>query len=430
MKPAARLQAAIQVLTEVITRHRPATAALADWGKAHRFAGSGDRSAIGNLVFDALRRKASAAALMGDETPRAIVLGAVRLVWNQSPDAIAALADGSQHAPAAVTQAERQALAGHVPADAAAHVLGDFPAWLQPSLERSFGDSTVSEMQALAQRAPLDLRVNTLTATREQVLETLAPFSARPTPLSPIGVRIAPPTADGRTPNVEAENAHGRGWYEVQDEGSQLAALLTGARSGLSVADVCAGAGGKSLALAAMMENTGHLSAYDADRTRLRPIFERIRRAGATCIEVLDAGRKEQLVALENNMDVVLVDAPCTGSGTWRRKPDTKWRLKPAQLETRLGQQRAVLDMAAPLARRGGQLVYVTCSVIPEENIDQVTAFLARHSDFALVPTADAWRDAIGGTAPASADGRHETLQLTPARHSTDGFFVAVLRRQ
>ena len=198
----------------------------------------------------------------------------------------------------------------------------------------------------------------------------------------------------------------------------------------MAVADICAGAGGKTLALAAAMGGTGTVHAYDADKQRLRPIFERLTRSGARNVQVLEPGRTAQLEALAAGMDVVLVDAPCSGSGVWRRRPDTKWRLKPAQLLQRQRQQQAVLDLGAPLVRPGGRLVYVTCSVLPEENGDQVAAFLARWPTFSAVPTQTAWSASIGGTAPASADGRADALLLTPATHGTDGFFIAVLERQ
>jgi 16S rRNA (cytosine967-C5)-methyltransferase len=429
MKPAARIQAAIDVLTEVLTRHRTAASALSDWGRAHRFAGSGDRAAIGNLVYDCLRRKASAAHLMEADTPRAVALGTLRLAWGESVEAIAALADGSMHAPTALTGGERAALGRGLPADTPSHVLGDFPAWLAAALDRAFGASLLVEMQALRMRAPLDLRTNTLRATREQVLAVLAPQGAAPTRMSPHGVRIAATGHSGRMPNVEVLDAHARGWYEVQDEGSQIAALLTGAQPGMAVLDLCAGAGGKTLAMAALMENRGSLHVYDSDPARLRPIHDRLKRAGATNITVLDAGQAGHLTSLAGRMDSALVDAPCTGSGVWRRHPETKWRLNAAELDQRRAQQIKVLDAAAPLVRPGGRLVYVTCSVLPEENGDQVAAFLERHADFSVVPTENAWAATIAGTAPASADGRNDTLQLTPHTHGTDGFFVAVLER-
>ena len=432
MKPHARLKAASEVLAEVFPRHRPAALALADWGKSHRFAGSGDRAAIGNLVYDALRHKASAAYLMGAETPRALVLGTLSAAHQLGPAQIAALCDGSTHALEKLTEAELRCLDASRLAAAPPWVQADIPEWLMGPLGAAFGDHLVAEGRALAERAPVDLRANTLKATRDQVLQVFAANGATASSLSPFGVRLPPPAGhDGRTANVEADPAHGRGWFEVQDEGSQIAAALTGARPGQQVLDICAGAGGKTLALAAAMANSGQLFAYDGDKFRLRPIFERLTRAGVDIVEVLQPDNKKQLAALGPRFDIVLVDAPCTGSGVWRRRPDAKWRLKPGQLAERQADQRAVLAMAAPQVAPGGRLVYVTCSLLPEENGGQIAAFLAAHPEFALVEWRQAWADALG-TAPtiASADGRDDSLLLTPARHATDGFFVAVMTRR
>ena len=247
--------------------------------------------------------------------------------------------------------------------------------------------------------------MNSLKTTREKVLHALRRFEPAPTPYSPLGVRIAAGSGPSRSPHVEAEPGHGKGWYEVQDEGSQLATLLAGAHAKEQVLDLCAGAGGKTLALSAAMENTGQLYAYDADRMRLRPIFERLKRAGVRNVQVLQPGDPEALAALEGRIDRVVVDAPCTGSGVWRRRPDAKWRLSRQMLEARLADQRAVLDQAAPLVKPGGRLVYITCSVLPEENRDQVEAFMARFPGFELLPWQGVWEEAGLAPAPASADG-------------------------
>ncbi len=215
----------------------------------------------------------------------------------------------------------------------------------------------------------------------------------------------------------------------MQDEGSQVATLLASAAPRQQVLDLCAGAGGKTLALAAQMENTGQLYAYDSDRMRLRPIFERLKRAGARNVQVLPAGEASALEALAGKMDRVLIDAPCTGSGVWRRRPDAKWRLAPPMLEARLAEQRAVLDEGAPLVKPGGRLVYITCSVLRSENRDQVEAFLARHPEFRLVPWREVWQAALGAPPLPSADGSEGSLLMTPLSHGTDGFFVAVLER-
>ena len=429
MRAGARIAAAAEVLDEILNRHRPASSALVDWGKAHRFAGSGDRAAIGTLVFDALRRRSSIAARMGGNTPRALALGAAPRALGLSPDEVALAVDGSEHSVAPMTEEEKVGLAGDLPAGTPLHVAGDIPEWLMPSFERAFGQHAVEEGAGLAARAPVDLRVNTLKATSEKVVKALDRYHAVPTQRAPSGVRVPAPEGAGKAPHLEAETAHGKGWFEVQDEGSQIAALLAGAGPRMQVLDLCAGAGGKTLALAAGMQNTGQIYAYDSDRKQLRPIFERLKRAGVRNVQVMDAGDEAALTALGPRFDLVLVDAPCTGSGTWRRKPDAKWRVKPTNIPERQAEQARVLDLGASMTRPGGALAYVTCSVLPEENGDQVEAFLGRHGDFAVEPFATAWTERIGGEPPRSADGREDTLQLTPAQHATDGFFVALMRR-
>ena len=424
MRPPGRLSAAIEILDDILTRHRPTSAALADWGKAHRFAGAGDRSAIGNLVYDALRRRASCAFLMGSEEPRALALGALRLTWEMDAAAIGALC-GVEHGPSPLSDQEISALRGDIGEGAPAYVRADVPEWIMPSLTAAFGDNAVAEAEALAARAPVDLRANTLKAGREKVLGDLARFGAAPTRWSPVGLRIPPASGGGRNPNVEVEAAHAKGWFEVQDEGSQIVALLAGAKGGDQVADICAGAGGKTLAIAAAMENKGQIFAYDSDRARLRPIFDRLQRAGVRNAQVLRAGDRSALSALEGKMDLVFVDAPCSGSGAWRRRPDTKWRLKPKNLAERVDQQRAVLIEAVRLLRPGGRLIYVTCSVLPEENTEQMEWLAAQMPQLAPVAYGGLWRASMPGEPPLSADGRELTLLLTPQSHGTDGFFFA-----
>ena len=429
MKPGARIASAVDVLNEVLNRHRPVSQALADWGRAHRFAGSGDRAAIGNLVYDAVRRRQSLAEQMSSDEPRALILAAAPRAFAMSADDVAAAADGSKHALTPMTDSERAGLDRALPAALPAHVLGDFPQWLAPSLDRAFGDRAAGEGAALATRAPLDLRTNALKAEREQVLKSLAKAGAQAGEFTAHAVRIAAPVGGARTPNVEAEASHGRGWFEVQDQGSQIAAALAGAGPRMQVLDLCAGAGGKTLAMAADMQNTGQIYAYDSDKQQLRPIFDRIRRAGVRSAQILDAGDETALHDLGPRFDVVLVDAPCTGSGVWRRRPDAKWRVKPANLAMRISEQQRVLKTAAGLVRPGGRVVYVTCSILPEENLDQVTWFQDNVSGFTIKPYAQCWRGALSGEAPNSADGRQDTLLLTPASHGTDGFFIATFER-
>ncbi|MBS0250395.1 MAG: RsmB/NOP family class I SAM-dependent RNA methyltransferase [Proteobacteria bacterium] len=429
MKAGARIAAAIEVLEAIINRYQPVAIALTDWGKAHRFAGSGDRNAIGGLVYDAMRRRASIAWALGEDTPRALAIGAASSALGLTPEAVIAACDGSDHSPPPLTEAEQAGLTRPLD-DAPGHVQADIPEWLWPSFSNQFGADAVAEGQAMARRAPADLRVNTLKSTPEKVLKALVSFGAEPCSLSPIGVRVPPPVGAQRTPNLQAEAAFQAGWFEIQDEGSQIAALLSGAGPRKQVLDLCAGAGGKTLALAALMQNTGQIYAYDADRNQLKPIFERIKRAGVRNVQVLRAGDEVAVDALGPRFDVVLADAPCTGTGTWRRRPDAKWRLKPEALKARMAEQQSVLKRAASLVKPGGQLLYVTCSILPEENTGQIAWFLEGNPDFFVISTADVWKEAFASEPPPSADARTGTLLLTPHRHGTDGFFIAALGRK
>ena len=427
MRIAGRIAAAIEVLTDVFTQHRPASEALKDWGKAHRFAGSTDRHAIGTLVYDTLRRRNTAASRMGDGRPRALVLGTLREVWSMPAAEIENLCT-EQFGPGVLSKAEHTALNRDMREDLPAYIKGDFPEWLMPSLTQVFGDRAAEEGAALSQRAPIDLRVNTLKSDQKQLLEAFAKHGAVAGPLSPFCVRIKSPDATTRNITVEVEPAHGLGWFEVQDAASQIAALMSGAKAGERVADICAGAGGKTLALAAMMQNKGSISAYDADKHRLRPIFDRMIRACVTNIDVIPADEANKLDE-SGGFDCVLIDAPCSGSGSWRRKPDAKWRLAEMQLQQRIRDQREVLERGAALVKKGGRLVYITCSVLPEENTSQVERFLEVHKNFEIIPYATQWATAIGTPAPKSADGSTNTLLLTPAQHGTDGFFIAVMKK-
>ena len=432
MTPAARLSAAIEVIETIETQRIPAAQALKEWGTAHRFAGSGDRAAIAGLTWDVLRRRASSAFLMDDDSARARVLGMLKLERGLDGAAVAALCDGSRFAPQPLSEAERQALDSRTLNDAPAHVAGDYPEWLDGELAAVFGDDRVAEAAAMASRAPLDLRVNTLRGKREKVQAQLAHLHAQPTPWSPLGLRIEL-GADARNPGVQAEEVFIKGAIEVQDEGSQLAALLTAAKPGEQVIDLCAGAGGKTLALAAMMQGKGRLIASDADKRQLAPIHERLSRAGVHNAEIrAPKGEADPLADIRGSADLVVIDAPCTGTGTWRRNPDAKWRMRPGALEIRLAAQQAVLERAAPMVKPGGRIAYITCSVLASENNAQVQGFVARHPEFAPVPPAEVaaalWDKAEAFLAAALVSP--EGLLMTPRRTGTDGFFVSVLKRK
>jgi 16S rRNA (cytosine967-C5)-methyltransferase len=431
MTPGARLAAAIEVVADIDARRRPAADVLKDWGLSHRFAGSGDRAAIAGLIYDALRRRASSAWFMGGDSPRALLLGMLARERGLDVEAVARLADGAGHAPPPLTADERARLSTATMDDAPAHVRGDYPEWLDPYLARVFGDERVEEGEALASRAPLDLRVNRLKGLRDDALRLLADLGPEPTRWSPDGLRIRL-AAGAKNPAVHAEHAYIKGLVEIQDEGSQLVVLLAAAKPGEQVIDLCAGGGGKTLALAAAMENKGQVYATDDDKRRLAPIHARLERSGARNVQVRPPKSVgTELDDLAGRADLVLIDAPCTGIGAWRRNPDAKWRVRPGALEVRVKEQAAILQRAARLVRPGGRIAYVTCSVLDEENGAQIRDFTAQYPDFSVEAPAEV-TNALGERAYLfrhAALLSNEGVLMTPRRTDTDGFFVSLLRR-
>lgn len=428
MRPAGRIQAAIEVLTDIEERHRPASLALADWGRAHRFAGSGDRAAIGNIVYDALRHRASIAWRMGSQEPRALALGVMAFHWDESAESLGVMFLDDPHAPPPLNDAEIKAVTAGSLDEAPGWVQADIPEWLEEAFIGNFDDEYIAEGRALSLRPRTGFRVNTLKATRDKVVKQLKRFNLEPAEISPAGLRIAPSRGSARTPNLQPEAAYQKGWVEVQDEGSQVCSLLVYARPGEQILDYCAGAGGKTLAMAAAMENKGQIFAYDADRNRLKPIYERLKRAGTRNVQVRGPG--ESLEDLVDKMDRVVVDAPCTGSGVWRRRPDAKWRLTPDMLEKRLAEQTLVLEEASRYVRPGGYLCYITCSVLAQENEGRVYAFIEDHEDFELLSAGEVWEELFPDTQSKPWSSDECTITLTPAATGTDGFFFAVMGRK
>lgn len=431
MRLGGRIAAAVEVIEDMAARRRPVADALKDWGLAHRFAGSGDRSAIGNIVYDVLRRRRSLAHRMGSEAPVALVFGAV-LDSGVTPEALRTALEGDRFAPPVPSdEVIARFLADDSLSGAPDAVAADVPDWLAGPLEASLGADWIAEARALSDRPPLDMRANLLKASREDVLAELQPFAAALTPLSPWGLRIAPIEGEGRHPNVQVERGFQTGLFEIQDEGSQIAALLSGAEPRTRILDYCAGAGGKTLALAAATGNEAEIHAFDADRQRLAPIWDRLTRAGAGEVQV--HAPRDDLSPLHETMDLVLVDAPCTGAGTWRRRPDAKWRLSQAQVQKRMDEQTKVLEKAAEFVKPGGRLAYVTCSVLREENAARVEAFRQSHKEFRLLDAEAIWAERLAGAPPAyhaERLGEGAVLTLTPLRSGTDGFFFAMLERR
>lgn len=413
MRDGGRIAAAIKVLDDFSARRVPLRVALADWQRGARYAGAKDRAFVSGLCLDALRRWVS---FGGEGSARVAIRLVLAELWAWEEARISAAFAEAPHGPGALTDDERAACPLDRP---------DAPDWLIPLLART-GDVGV-EVAALSARAPVDLRVNTLKGTPEKARKATEAIGAAPAPIAMHALRIPPPPAADRAPAVTVIPAYGKGLVEVQDEGSQIAALACGDVRGAQVLDLCAGGGGKSLALAAMMENKGQVFAYDSDARRLAPIHDRLRRAGARNVQVRSPAGGEGVSDLVGKMDVVLVDAPCSGIGTWRRRPDAKWRLTEAQLDVRMGEQDALLAEAASYVRRGGALVFVTCSVLFEENEDRVDAFLAGGAPFAR-------QSAFGAMVPDTLTGAGrarlrdcevgDTLRLSPARSRTDGFTI------
>ena len=427
MTPSARIAAAIDLL-EVIegAPKRPADAVANDFFRSRRYIGSGDRRAVSDRVWTILRARRRLGWWLGNapQSPRLLVAASLLLEgWIKT--GVQQAFSGGQFAAAPLARSEIGALAkieGHTldhPTMPDAVRL-EIPDWLLPHLTARFGPSLPAEMAALSQPAALDMRVNLLKGDRDQAKAALAAegWEAAPTKLSPWGLRI-----DGRRP-VTSGPAFQSGLVEIQDEGSQLVAAMVGVAPGMRVVDWCAGAGGKTLALAGAMENRGQIVACDVSAPRLEGAVRRLRRAGVHNVErhLVEPGDK-WLKRRAGTFDRVLIDAPCTGTGTWRRNPDARLRLKETDLAELVLKQASILDTAQTLVRKGGRLIYATCSLLEEENEAQVTSFLLRHTDFAVVPLARAWP--LEQPPPNNGD----FLSLTPARHGTDGFFTAVLER-
>lgn len=407
MTPGARLQMAIEILEGLDATAQPVDRFLKFWFRTRRFAGSGDRRAIAERVFEIQRHRAEYAHRMGDDSARALAIASA------AGEDLAALFSGG-YGPAPLTDAERAALAA-MPTPAPGWVTGEYPQWLEGELQRAFGLHLADEMAALKARAPVDLRVNTLKAGRGDVLAALHAdgFHAQATPHAPHGIRLPP--GDGNAALARSP-LFLSGAFEFQDEAAQLAAWLAGAQPGQRVLDLAAGAGGKALALAAAMQNRGTIVAFDDDPARLAPLAERAARAGASCIA--STGQRTG-PAWDGGFDLVFLDTPCSGTGTWRRQPELRWRLTPQRLAELNRIQDSLLDEAAHHTRPGGRLVYATCSVLPCENQDRIAGFLTRNPAFSLVNLGQG----------RSLPGLEADLRASPATTGTDGFYCAGLKR-
>lgn len=448
MTPGARAAAAIEILARIDSPESPpADKAMADWGRASRFAGAKDRSAVAAMVYGVLRRRGQIdwwlnrlGALDPGATPeiRQRVIVWLRLGEGWRLDDLEQAFTGERHAPPPPIPREKRLMIELDQQDGFAlscqplAASANLPDWLAEPMASLYGDDADRQLLAHGEEAPVDLRVNRLKTDRETLRARLAAegVETEPTPYSPIGLRLRE-----RRP-LTGLASFKEGLFEPQDEGSQLAAVLCDAKPKMQVVDFCAGAGGKTLALAAAMENSGRVVACDVSEARLKRAAQRLKRAGAFTVErrqltsERDKWIKRRAGRFDGGFDRVLVDAPCSGSGTWRRNPDQKWKLTPTDLAALSEKQDAILDSAARLVSKGGRLIYVTCSLLEAENEARVARFLEARTDFFAHPIKEVWEDTVGAETPFPSSGQVLSLRLTPADHGTDGFFVAILGRK
>lgn len=424
MKDGARLESTLEILALHGANKKPLDQISYGYFKTRRYIGSKDRQAISSYVYGVMRHRAScdwwalerglSPLLMGSiEAARIRLLAYLWIFEKVKRETIGILFSGEKYAPQRISDKERS-IFEELPElkTLSPWVEGEFPEWLYPFLKRRFGENLKAEMEAFLKQAPLDLRVNTLKTTREQALINLEQTGLviMPTPLSPWGLRCE------ERENITQTKAFQDGLVEIQDEGSQLIVNLIDVCPGQAILDLCAGAGGKTLALAALLENKGRVVATDTAGWRLKRTKERLKRAGAFNVEVRDLtdSQDKWLKRQKERFDHILIDAPCSGSGTWRRNPDQKWNITIQDIVELTALQKSLLKIAAPLVKRGGYLIYATCSLLCEENQDVAAAFLEENTDFTLVPC---------GLEGASF------LSLSPLQNGTDGFFAAKFQR-
>ena len=428
------MQAALELLAELERSAAPADVAFASFHRRVRWLSGAERHSIQERVRAWLRRRAAldwwVERAGGRPQPRTRALAALVILEGWTPERLARVFGGAPGQPQRLRAPERAmvaALAGHAieHPEQPRSVRLECPEWLLTELEPVFGAALERELAALREPAPIDLRVNTLASARDDALRSLTAqgVETTPTPFSPLGLRVR------GTPDVAALEAFRRGWVEVQDEGAQIAALLLEAQSGEQVLDLCAGAGGKTLALAAAMNGRGRLVACDVRVGRSRRAAVRRRRAGAHNVEerTLSDERDRWLARQKGRFDRVLVDAPCSGIGSWRRNPDARWRLSSGEVAELVALQRRLLRAAARLLRPGGRLLYAVCTWLPREAGEQVRWLLDTEPGLRAAPLEAVWRRQLRGECPSTPEG---AVLLTPARHATDGFFLALLERE
>lgn len=438
MTPGARAQASIELLIAIEAEQQAPDQVIDGYFRTRRYAGSGDRREIGAQIYDILRRRAKLdwwierTGLGLEPDPRLRVIAFLILEARAQPEDLATMFSGTRHCPEPLSDPEHlllDALYGRplLNRDMPDYVRLEYPEWMDRPFRSLWGERLEREMSALNQQAPLDLRVNTMKATPEDALALLREdyVNCAPTSLSPLGVRVEGKVRLGGT------RAFKDGLVDVQDEGSQLVALLAGARPGMRVIDYCAGAGGKTLALAAAMSLEGRLAgqliALDISKYRMDRMLPRLKRAGAMAVRrrVIAASDDPWVAEQAGTADRVLADVPCTGTGSWRRNPDARWQFTLQDLNDIRETQQRIMRHAASLVKPGGRFIYVTCSLLQEENEQQLAWFMENVSGFQPLAIDEVWAETVGGPPPPPGP----CLRLSPAETGTDGFFCAVLER-
>ena len=428
MTPGARISAVIEILDKIDRSFSQADEVVSSYLRGRRYIGSKDRRFVSETVYSMLRHTAHLNWWTGAGSSRDKMIAYLARIKSMTPHDLRQIFDGRNYSPPPLNPTEMGTIRtkSREPtsdSDLPTWVRAEFPEWLYADMASYWGGDFITEAQALNMRAPVDLRVNTLKASVNRALEILKNdgLVAEPTPLSPIGLRLT----DRR--NIQMTTAVKGGFVEIQDEGSQLISLIADSKAGQKTIDFCAGGGGKTLALAAAMRDGGPLLACDTNKSRLEKLAPRLQRAGVSNINRhhLTGPEDPWLQEHRASAERVLVDVPCSGSGAWRRAPASKWRLTADALQRYTTMQAVILDQASLLVKPGGRLIYATCSVLPQENEDQIHAFLSRAEMFNKLPIESLWGKIIGGTCPSRGDH----LSLTPARTQTDGFFCAVLER-
>jgi len=427
MKPAARIQSSIEILDSVFEGKRPADTLISDYFKIRRYAGSKDRRSINGQVYTILRNRAKLSWLTEKAELEVCARTFVLIDCIQQELEIDRLFTGDQYAPDALTAVEQNALPVLAELDintAPDHIRLEYPEWLEDDLKAALGDRFQDAINALNAEAPLDLRINTLHSESAQAKDLLAKQNIEVTEgeYSPHCLR------SDKKVKLGGVQAYRDGIIDIQDEGSQLIALLTGAKDSDLVMDFCAGAGGKTLALGAEMNNQGNLYALDITSKRLYKTRRRLERAGVTNVTLhpIKGETDPWLKQFESRVDRLLIDAPCTGIGAWRRSPEARWKMTPELLADLEGRQTRILKSAAHLIKPGGRLVYATCSLLKRENEDQISQFLKENENFTLLPIQQVWNELLDTDCPF--DGKFMTMR--PDLHKSDGFFCAVLERK